>query len=404
MADRFPDVLVVGGGPAGSATAIELLRCGHSVTLLDKARFPRPKPCAEYLSPGVARQLERLGVWPAVQAAGGGAQSTAPLLRGFRLIAPAGHAATGDFVEGCGTAVQRTILDALLLDQARRLGALVIEGCCVGDLVWDDGCVAGVLARLDRGRHVTLRARLVIGADGLRSVVAHRLKALRRPEGLRRLGLVSHYAGVADLQSYGEMHIGHDAYCGIAPLGNGLVNVGMAVDARQARAIAADPRSFFERKVAGFGGLRGRFDGAMAAGPVWVTGPFGQRALRGAWDGALLVGDAADFYDPFTGQGIYSALHGGALAAAVASRALERGDVSAGAMAEYDRLRRQSFGGKWTVERLIQVFVRRPPLINRALRNLSADAGLANTLVSVTGDILPPACVLTPAFLLRVLR
>jgi flavin-dependent dehydrogenase len=174
--------------------------------------------------------------------------------------------------------------------------------------------------------------------------------------------------------------------------------------ARCTSATAADPRGFFERKVASFCGLRGRFADARPADGVWVIGPFGQRTIRAAWSGALLVGDAADFYDPFTGQGIYSALRGADLAATVADRALDCGNLSARALAEYDRLRRRTFGGKWVVERLIQMFVRRPALINRALRNLAGHAEMANTLVSVTGDILPASRVLAPGFLLRAMR
>jgi flavin-dependent dehydrogenase len=120
-------------------------------------------------------------------------------------------------------------------------------------------------------------------------------------------------------------------------------------------------------------------------------------------DGAALVGDAADFFDPFTGEGIYSALRGAELLAATADAALARpGRVTAEALAPYHRSRRRAFLGKWAVERLIAYGMLFPDLFDRAVNRL-ARRGLAHTLVGVTGDFVPARAVLNPVFLARML-
>ena len=123
------DVVVVGAGPAGAATAILLAERGHAVTLLDKAAFPRPKICGEYLSPEGARVLDRLGVLKAVDAAG------AQALHGMRITAPDGTVLDGVYpTEGPwrgyrdhALAVPREVLDRLLVERARTLPVDVRE-------------------------------------------------------------------------------------------------------------------------------------------------------------------------------------------------------------------------------------------------------------------------------------
>ena len=137
---------------------------------------------------------------------------------------------------------------------------------------------------------------------------------------------------------------------------------------------------------------------------VLVTGPFAARASRVSGPGALLVGDAADFFDPFTGQGIYSALRGAELAAETAESALRcRGPVSGDALASYRQRRRQAFLGKWAVERLIGYGMYFPALFDRAVGRLGRRPGMAHTLIGVTGDFVPARRVLNPLFLARML-
>jgi flavin-dependent dehydrogenase len=120
----------------------------------------------------------------------------------------------------------------------------------------------------------------------------------------------------------------------------------------------------------------------------------------------VLAGDAADFYDPFTGEGIYAALLGGEIAAPhviESLRCLERGDVqsSDAALRAYNRARHSAFSGKWRVEKLIGAAVAMPWLMNHAARVLGRDRALADLLVGVTGDFVPPSQVLRPRTLLR---
>src|SRR5262245_2575075 len=133
------DVLIVGGGPAGSSLAFALARAGIDVHVVDRARFPRPKPCAEYLSPEASRILDEMGALHRVE------QSGAAALSGIRVRAPNGAVIAGDFVAGHGfrgfrdrgLSVRREVLDAILLDCARAAGARITEGTRITGLVQD---------------------------------------------------------------------------------------------------------------------------------------------------------------------------------------------------------------------------------------------------------------------------
>jgi menaquinone-9 beta-reductase len=137
---------------------------------------------------------------------------------------------------------------------------------------------------------------------------------------------------------------------------------------------------------------------------VLATGPFASASVRAWAPGAALVGDAADFFDPFTGEGIYAALRGAELLAPRLVASLEsRSPRGADALlADYERARVSEFSGKWTVERIIGAAVSFPSLMNIGARSLSLCPAMAHTIVGVTGDFVPAGEVLRAGFLLRL--
>ena len=376
------DAIVVGAGPAGSAMAARLASRGRRVLLLDRAAFPRPKPCGECLSPAAVGALHRLGALPAIRAL-----PHAPIL-GWRIRPFAGSAFGGDFHSPePGIAIDRAALDCALLDHARDLGAEARTGTRVLDLVRERGRVAGV-----RTPDGDLHAPLVVGADGLRSVVSRRLGLLRRAPRLRKVALTAHVRGLAELGGRGELHLFPWGCVGMAEIGGGAANVTVVVPAGSARGIGGRAEEFFEAALATAPPLRG----ALRVGGVMATGPFDFPVRAAVADGALLVGDAAGYYDPFTGQGLYRALRGAELAAETADRALASGDPSVASLAPYDAARRAAFSAGERLQHAIEAFVSRPAILAPVSRLLANRPRLADTLIAVTGD-LRPARSLLPA-------
>jgi len=378
MMGTSADVVVVGAGPAGSTTALLLARRGYRVVLADRAHFPRPKPCGEYLNPGAVEVLRRLGCWSAVAAAG-------RTLSGMYVTGPDATAMWVPFPAGRGSLVPRDRLDAMLLGEAVRAGAEVIEECRV-DAV-SPGHTPTVVGR--RGTTpIRLAARLVIGADGLHSVVARRSVGLDvAPHAHYTVG--AHFERLAVQEPRGDLHLGDGWYAGAALYGHGTGNIVVALPRALFRHARGDLEAAFAHARASLPALQQMMRGARRVSPFVCAGPLGYVRRRAVDEGILLVGDAAATINPMTGEGIFMALRSAELAADAVDRVLRSGATSRQALAGYEGARASAFRATWTVSRALQWIIRRPVLAGAMFRRLAASPRLASSLLGAVSDLRP---------------
>ncbi len=283
------DLLVAGGGPAGLAAALNGARAGLRVVVVEPKVGVIDKACGEGLMPAALRELRSLGVDPPGRD-----------FRGISYIQGLSRA-SADFASP-GRGVRRVRLHEALLEAAERAGVERVQGR-VERIVQDERSV----------RAAGLHARWLIAADGLRSPIRAQL-GLDRPARLPpRLGIRRHWL-VRPWSDRVEVHWSDEAEAYVTPVSEEEVGV-----AYLWRGGGSPP---YERLMAGFPALHQRLAGAQPSSTVAGAGPFERRVARRVAGRVLLVGDAAGYLDPLTGEGLRLGLEGAraAVGAVVAGR------------------------------------------------------------------------------------
>ncbi|MDR0360347.1 MAG: NAD(P)/FAD-dependent oxidoreductase [bacterium] len=335
------DVVVVGAGPVGSALTLLLRQRNVRTLLVDQAEFPRDKPCGEGLLPSGARVLSELGV----DLAGLGCGP----IDGVRYHAP-GVGSAGAAFDGPAFGVRRLRLDALLAERAGAQTGVRVEGV---------RSVEGLrVMETTQGR---LTARVVVGADGMRSVLRRSLGWERRAPASRRYGVVGHVAA----PQHGRREIvvtllgGLETY--LTPVGPDELLVAVLGAGGRLRAPGRSVRDSYREIVA-----RAHPDLADATltGRVHGAGPFGTSARTVARDGVFLCGDAAGFLDPLTGE----AMAAGLVQARTLATLLGRDPETAAA--RYRRWYAAQWRRRRAVSRLALTLTGTERLTRRALRGV----------------------------------
>ncbi len=388
------DVVVAGGGPAGSVCARELALRGFAVTLVERSAFPRRKVCGEYLNAGAVRTLDELGLGEAVRAA-------ASPLRGVRLVPPGAPGIELPF-PGTSLALARATLDALLLDAARASGVAVLRAN-VEDVLRDGDRAAGFAVREEDGGRRELRARFVVGADGSGSLVARKLGLAKPSRGTRRFAVGGHYRGFGTLGGYVEMYVGAGAYFAINPLDAGLANVMVVVPDRLLAGWSADIDDGVRGRAAELGrGVRS-FAGTERVGPRASIGPLAFDVASAAAPGALLAGDASGFLNPFTGQGVFLALRTARDAAETLASAFADSRHEARAFAMYAALRASDLRARKRLCAVTNLLIDVPLFARRAAARLARFPELGEALLGSLSGAAAPERALSPGAFARLI-
>ena len=395
MLEKFSDVVVLGAGPAGSATALFLARAGYDVVLLDRAAFPRDKPCGEYLTPGAVKMLrDEIGVLPEMLTLGA---------RWLDREAVVPHTARSFSGPTEALACPRVITDRVLLDQARAAGVRVTESFAARNILKEGGRICGVQGTGAQGdEQTTYRARVVVGADGTHSLLAREMGVVRPIPRLQRIALVTHYAAAESVaDSSVTMHLpgdSSDACCGVgAPCGPGMTqNVNIVVPITEAKEMAGRRQEYFEERLRrSFPQVWEQVSSQIQVGPLHSIGCFGHHTKRAADDSAVLVGDAATFIHPFTGEGVFFALRGAQLAAETINLGFQKGDLSRRSLQNYDAARHAELLPRYRLCDAVQHIVHSPALLAWAAARLRRSVTLTEVLLQTIGDRARPADLFT---------
>ena len=263
------DLVVVGGGPAGLATALYACRAGLDVTVVERRPGPIDKACGEGLMPGAVRALRDLGVTVDGQP-----------LRGIRYT-DGRRSAQATFRDGPGAGLRRTTLHEALDAARQRAGIEIVRANVTEVAQTEDGVTAA-----------GVRARYLVAADGLHSPIRHLLGLNRPSREPRRWGIRAHFP-VAPWSEYVEVHWGRQSEVYVTPVGPDLVGV----------AVLGSRRGDFAERLAEYPAVLARL-GEARAEPVRAAGPLRQTSSRRVSGRVLLVGDAAGYIDALTGEGL----------------------------------------------------------------------------------------------------
>jgi len=335
------EVVVVGGGPAGSACATFLAQRGHPVLLLEKEPETGFR-VGESMLPALWEYWDRLGVIDRIEKAG------FPIKRGvyFKIGAGEGYLLRTDefpqyFMRPYTYHVDRATYDRLLLDNAREKGVDVQLGATVTDVLFEGARATGVAYESRSGGRRIEKCKVVVDATGRSTLLAGRLHRRYPHPRLRKVAFFTHFAGAGrrlndDGSTLTDIHATEGGWLWCIPLRGDLTSIGAVLDVDFVKDRAASPEELFKAAVQADSDIAGWLEGAKQVMDLHRIPSISYLSDDFVGDGFLMIGDAALFIDPIFSAGVTIAMRAADFAAEAVSEGLKTGDTSAAAFKRYE--------------------------------------------------------------------
>ena len=399
------DVLVVGGGPAGSACAYWLAEAGWDVALVEKKVFPRVKTCGDGLTPRSVRQIADMGVEGALA---GAHRYTGLRAHAFGRVLDLPWPEHPTF-PSYGYVITRHDLDGIVNDRAVKAGATVWQGTEAVEPILDDApggegspgtplpsCVGAVVKDKASGATRSIRARYVVVADGANSRFGRALGTARDPDQPMGMALRGYYTSPGHDQPFIESHLDIrdgdggvvPGYGWIFPLGDGRVNVGVGLLSTDRRWKGVNTSTLMEHFVA-FAPKEWELSPATSLGsPTGGKLPMGLAVGPRVGATTLVVGDAGGSINPFNGEGIAYGYESGRLAAASLGEALSGDGVDA--LLRYETRLEDAYGLYYRVARAFIRVISRPELMQLCVGTGIRSEPLMSWILRIMANLLRP--------------
>ncbi len=335
------DVLILGGGPAGSTSAALLAEQGHRVLVLEKTTFPRYH-VGESLMPFCWFTLDRLGLTGRMDEIGFQHKKSVQFATtDGRISAPFYFFQHLDHPAATTWQVERETFDTMLLDNARTKGAEVRENTTALDFLKDEsGRVLGVKARTGDEDAFEVTAKVTLDCTGRDALYQRKHRTRRRDPELNKISIWTFFKGAKRDPGLDEgattiAYLPEGGWFWNIPLRDDIVSSGIVAERDYLYRDTRDPAEIYAREIENNAWIKEHLSEGEQFGQYWVTGEYSYRAEHCASDGLVLVGDAFAFLDPVFSSGVFLAFKSAEMAADATHAALENDDTRASAFAAY---------------------------------------------------------------------
>jgi flavin-dependent dehydrogenase len=338
--DNTYDVLVIGGGPAGSTAATVLSQYGRKVALLEKEEFPRYH-VGESMIPYTYFPLKRIGMISklqkhpfvqknSVQFANINGRDSQPFYFAEHMNHPASQT----------WQAERSQLDQLLLDNAKEKGVAIVQGVKVDHILQTEDIISGVLTVNKNSQSSEYYAPVIIDATGRNGLASKRFNWSIPDPVLKKVAIWNYFKNAKRDSGIDEgattiAYLPEKGWFWYLPLQNNIVSVGVVADKNYLYDVTRDPQTIFQREINNNKWIKNHLESGQTVDKFRVTADYSYRAKYCATNGIVLTGDAFAFLDPVFSSGLFFALRGGELAADAVEQALRKGDVSAHQFTNY---------------------------------------------------------------------